>query len=428
MGTPIRTPDSPDVQEGLDAATRDLAARMSGKSAPPPDTAPPPETPPPSETPPATETPAEPPATPTPAAEPGADGVGAPEPPPSPVPPPASERFQSPAAKRFLEMYGGDEEKALEAALGYNNRLSALAKAHPELFVDGAPADPNAPPPEITELFQEPEVEPALPEDYLPDEEAIMNEVNRWVDRDPQCRQLMHTFAQNEAVINEKKAERDSIKADIEYKQRLMKDEAFSPDDVRKADLQAEVQGLRFEAGNLDHEIRGLESDNRQMDETFISRRSQAWDSIAEQMEQTAAEEAIEREATQYENQVATEDRPKWLAALNRAVESYKIPADQVPYFKEDAKVQALAYLADEEANIEDYDAFLAPIARRSVERIDAAHRTQAAVYGAQAHTRAETPAPPSPPGTATPPAEGPPDLDSIMQESQRMLRERMRG
>jgi hypothetical protein len=329
-------------------------------------------------------------------------------------------------------MYGGDRDKAWAAAVRNNNRLAAIAKAHPELFTDGAPGDPNAPPPEIPELFQDPTPEPLVPvEEYVPDQNEVLQAVNSWVDEDPRCRTLMHDFAQNDSVINEKRAEQEQLKQDIEYKQRLLKDPSLMPDDdLRKADIQAEVRSLRYDHGNLGHEIRGLEDDNRRMDEEFLSRRAQARDAISENMEQSYAEEAIDQEAQQVEDTTATGDQPLWRAAVDRAIANSSIPADQVSYFRATAKAEALAHLAQsEEVSIDNYDTFLAPIAKREAERIDSAHRSQAAVYGAQAHVRATTPAPPSAPGTATPPPPGQPeDLDSIMHGVRTDLRDRMRG
>ena len=296
------------VVEGLEQATADLAAKMSGRGAPPANADPTPASDaPPTDAPPTPEpapapSPTEPEPEPAPAAEP--TPTPTPEEPPSGAPgeetPPAP-TVPDPAAQRFLDMHDGDQEKALAAALAYNNRLAALAKAHPELFAEGAPGDPNAPPPEVPVPFQDPAATPPPPTEPVPEVpmelgDEVMQKVAEdtagWVRQDQECTRLVREFMGNQDRIANNEKTIEELQGNISYLQRKKSDPDFAEDDIRSAEIDSAIRDARHEASLLQIETSQLKTTNQNLDNDFRGRRSQAWDYFESQHREQVEEES----------------------------------------------------------------------------------------------------------------------------------------
>lgn len=391
--------------EGLEQARGALADALSGKPASPAEPTP-------------TPTPAEPP--PEPAAEPAAAPTEpAPAPAPEPVPeggapaPEPGEQFTDPAARRYLEMHGGNVEAALAKALADNNRLGQIGRTHPEHFQEGAPGDPNQPLPDDPSLFGEPP--PETPED-MPgfvepelDPNVIQGEVNNRVQYDQQASGLMQEWTQRQVRLNGDQQtgvvglsqEIQTLQSEVQYEEQKMRDPEFAPDDLRKADIEAKLGRLQMSLGLKQQEQFRLQTESANLDHQFRVRRSQLEEGVVGEYREYAEEQAV----TQYEQQVEQEEfqsfNVQWPAALSRVIAENSIPPEQRADFVADAEREFYATMADEESTIDDAYAFLAPVGKQIKERLDRYHRIQAGQYAAGAHQRAAAPG--APPGAPTP-------------------------
>ena len=409
-----------EVDAGLEAASNAFTAALSGQApsgapAPAVEAAPPPA-PAPSEP--------EPVATPAvPAAEPAPAAVSAPATTPAPI------SVQDPAAKRFLEMHGGDPEKALKAAMEYNNRLSALAKTHPEAFRAGGVADPTVPLPDV------PFVPPTVPPEPIPvqpvelDPAQVRAETQAAVDQDAQATALIGKFAQNDTRLRTINTEARQIEGDLLYLQAKLKDPDFSADELKAADIKDKIRDARQELGILRQERIGLDAEQQQLDLRFQQRRQMAQDWVVSQLQSQANEQAMAQAVTQERNVSYQQLAAAWPSALDRAVQFHKIPADQVANFKKRAKVEAQARMgADSSFALDDVDSFVQPLAKTFVEEMDGYHRARSAQYALQAATRAATPAPTSAPaGVTTAVAADETDPDVLFERAAGTLRAGLR-
>lgn len=410
--------------EGLAQATQAYAKAKSGEPASPAE--PTPEAVPPEITP-------EPPPEPTPAPpEPGGEPPAPPAAAPPEPEPPATESpsdITDPAARRFLEMHGGDPNKAYAKAMEYNNRLAALAKEHPELFQPGAPADPRQVP-EFDEpvLFEEPQPEtPTL--DYEVDQTAIRDTVQAKVFEDPHAVSFIQQFQANEQQRLAKDTEKTQLQRRINYLEDKSKDPDLAPDDLRRGEISTELDRLENKLSRIENEIYRIDSQNFQLNQQYVARREQIYEEIATQADQTAQEEAFTKYEQALEEQEFRKTMVEWPSALDRVIKENEIPQELVEDFKADARREFQAAMADPEMVIEDMYAFLAPKGKDIKARLDRYHRVQSGRYATQVQTRAQTPSPPTTPGTpAPPPAPEETDLDAIMADRRRVWKQATRG
>lgn len=394
-----------DVTAGLQEAGRELAAAMSGKQAESPSPATPPPEAPPAAAPPAPEPPPASPA-PTPSAEPGAPG---------PSVEPAAPTVNDPAAQAFLDRFGGDWNKALAKALEYDGRLAALYKQDPERFrgVLGGKDTPS---------------EPLSIEPQPVDPQQVQHETNSRVFATPQLKGLIEAWTENaKRATNEIQPDVSRLEGEISYLTQKMNDADFAPDDVRKADIRAEILARRQELGIARQELSNLSFQNERLDAQFRQARAQVEAQVIGEFEAQAEEETLRLYEQQWETEAYSDLATRWPQAVQRVIQEKNISADLAEDFRLGAKQAAQAAMADPNFTIDDPYMFVTNFGKSYAERMDRIHRAQAQQYGQLAQRRALTPSPVSPPGSAVPTTPDQHTVESGIAESARLVKQFMR-
>lgn len=415
-------PDTMEMAEGLAAASAAFASGISGQAASgapaPAPASPAPEAPAPA---PVETAPASSPA--APAAAPAPAAPVTPAPAAEPVPSPASP-VADPAAQRYLEMHGGNVEAALKAALTYNNRLAALAKASPELFQSGAPGDPSRPIPESAQPFVDPASIPAPlpPIQAEPDQREVEREVDGYVQSDATATNLIRQFTTNAQVLEQRIVpEIQKLSSEVAYLERRLQDPEIKDDDLARGQIRDTIRTTKLDLTIARSEAQNLRDAQAQLDANFRQYRNQIAQQVYARHQSARAEQAEAQQYQSLESQSFQELTSSWSAAIQRVAATHALPADALADFKADAKTAALAALANPEFVLDPatLDAFLAPHAKRTMERLDRYHRTRSAEYAHLAEQRAATPAPASGPAPAAAPSTtGTVDLESVMQSA----------
>lgn len=407
---PQHTPSS-----GMEEARSALASALSGTPAPAPAES--------------TPVPAPPESAPAPPAPPATSA--APE--PSGTPAPASS-ISDPAARRFLEMNGGDLERALSKALRDNNRLAELARVSPELFKPGAVADPAHPPqPAEPRLFDEPP--PATPSAVEPpqvflDPNVIQAHVNQAVHQDAESTAYIREWINNRDQLTKFSNDRSELMSRIAYNEAKLKDPDFSPDDLRRGPVENEIARLQNQLGLVEAREGRLQMQQERLGSRFDARQAQLRQAIESSLQQQAEEEAFTAYEQSLEAEQIARTRVEWPSALDRCIRENNIPPEQVEDFRADA-VRAFEAAMGRDPNlvIQDMYAFLSPVAKAVVARLDRYHRVRSTQYATAAATRAATPSPATGPGTAPPPVPAKsPTPEEAMAEATHYLRQRLRG
>jgi hypothetical protein len=334
-------------------------------------------------------------------------------------------------------MKGGNLEKALADAIGYSNRLSALQKAHPELFQPGGPADPTSPVTQDLTLppFVEPSVAPETPPVAIPEVQLNWAEITAEVDRiateqDDVCRSLTQQWIVNDREIKKASEEIKSKQSRLGYLDSLLKDNAIELPELRAEEFKDERRTLLSEIGLLkqDAMLRALQ--NKELDQSFTQRRALIYDHIVKGRQAEAQEQAFTAELQQIEASEFQRLSQAWPGALARAIADNKIPQDLVADFGSYAKQVANAAVSNPDFDFADVDGFVAAVGKGYMERLDRYHRAQAAQYGSLAVARATSPSPAPPPGTPAPVAPNPQTMtpEEAIMDAERYLRQRLRG
>lgn len=421
----MATPATPHTMTtGMDEARAALASALSGGTpaapeapAPPPAPAPAPSEPSPAPAPPVQAAPV----APVPAAPAGT---------PAPTPGAAPEITDA-AARRFLEMSGGDLNRALAKALEYNNRLGDLYRQSPELFQPGAVADPHRAAPVTPTLFEPPPPAPPEPPQVEVDPAAIQATVTQAVHQDPVATSLIREWYGNQQVLQGFDTKKLEIQQRISYNELKLKDPDYaSPDDLRRPQIENDLSRLQNELGLVEARENRLLMQQERLSQRFDQRSAVIHQAISTNMQQRAEEEAYTAFEQQLEAAELRKTQIEWPSALDRCIKENNIPPEQVEDFKRDAAVQFHAAMgADPNLVIQDMYAFLSPVAKNLVARLDRYHRVRSGQYATGAALRAATPSPATGPGTAAPPAPGHnPTPEEAMAEATRYWRQRTRG
>lgn len=379
--------------------------------------------------------------TPTPAPEPQPSAAppqtAAPAPDPAPAPsgtpatPAATPAISDPAARRFLEMNGGDVERALARALSFNNRLSELHKVSPELFRSGAVADPHREAlPTDPQLFEEPPpVTPSIePPQVSLDPSVIQAHVTQAVHQDETSTAYIREWSANKATLDQHAQTRNELMSKIAYNENKLKDPDFSPDDLRRGPVENEIARLQNQLGLVEARESRLQIQQERLSARFDARQQQIRNYVESVLQQQAEDEAY----TAHEENLATAEYHRvtreWPAAISRCIQENAIPPEQVEDFKADAvRAFEAAMGRDPDLVIGDMYTFLSPVAKSLVQRLDRYHRVRAGQYAGQAATRAQTPSPATGPGTAAPPVPSKnPTPDEAIAEATRYMRQRL--
>jgi hypothetical protein len=413
------------IESGLAAATAALAAGMSGTPAPA-ETAPAPAP---------TPTPSAPTQQTTPVPEP----AGTPAPPapaaaapvaPSATPaPPAIPELTDPAARRYLDMNGGNVEKALAKAIHDNNRLGAIYREHPEYFRPGAVADPTKTLPPPDQLFEAPSPVTPAPPPIVVDEAAIQAQIEQAVFQDPEATSLVRSYMANQQQLQSMAGERHKHEERSTYIDRLLADTTMlPPDDLRRGELQNEQARLEQKVMLLEARESRLQMNNERLSSMFDGRKTIISDYFSQQARQRAEEEATTAHERNVEEAEYRRVQVEWPSALERCIRDNNIPPEQVEDFKADASRAFQAAMVDPTKTIPDMYAFLAPVAKQIVERLDRYHRVRSGQYATSAAQRAATPSPVTGPGTPVPSTAPPVSPEEAMSQASRMWRQRARA
>lgn len=417
---PVHTTES-----GLAEASAALSSALAGGSPAPPAAEPGP-TP---SAPAAAPQPSEPPTGSGPAVAAPAQPAPASGAPATPVADPFAD-IADPAARRYLEMHGGNREQALAKALQYNNRLAQLHREHPELFQPGGAADPSrVTDPAEAVLFREPPpVTPSLPSVEV-DPSVIRARVDEAVLHDPESTTLVREFMGNQQQLLQINNQKHDLQESISYESRKLADPEFSPEDLRRPEIENKIFRMQSQLGLLEQRESRADLANERISARFDQRRALIDQYMTNQIVQQAEEQAFTAYEQQLENTEYRKTLVEWPSALDRCIKENSIPPEQVEDFKADAVRAFQAAMSDPSRVIDDMYAFLSPVAKGLVARLDRYHRVRAGQYAQGAATRAATPSPATGPGTPGAPATARfPTPEEAMAEATRYYRQRVRG
>ena len=344
---------------------------------------------------------------------------------------------QDPAARRYLEMHGGNLDKALAKALKDNNRLGELHRVTPEAFGPGGPADPSQLPGPEVQLFEEPDPLPPALEEVELDPAAIQTEVNNRVHADPNASGLIQAYMTNKARLEGNPQtgqvglaqDIQGLESQIEYQTQKREDPDMAADDLRKGEIDSNLLRLQTQLGLAHQERSRIMMDNQNMDQQFRQYRAGVEQQVAAEFTEQAEEEVY----TDYEAQVEDDEERRvlqeWPVALQRVITENQIPPEQIEDFSNDALRAYQAALNDDGTVVGDLYGFLTQVGKDSVARLDRYHRVRAGQYGAAAATRAAQPSPPTgPPGAPPPPEPQLPTPEEAIASANAHLKQRMRG
>lgn len=361
----------------------------------------------------------EPAAAPPPAAPPQeAPSPAAPQAPPAgqaPAPITIDTNGLSPEARRYLEMKGGDVERALKDALDYNNRLAAAARPG-EPPAPGAAQAPGTPPPATTAPAAP---APAPPAAVAPlDPQAIEQEIDRLTGADLECVRLAQQFGQaveQVKALDAKYGGPEKLDSEIRYHERRLQDPDVKGDEVAETNIKEQLRELK--------EVRAERRDivrTAREDEATYNQRADAYGqriTARQQAERTRAESDAQVERHAQDLSVA------WKPGIQRAVTDNKIPTALSEKFEEFSRRGALANL-ELGFSVEDLSAFLTGQAKEFTELMELGHREKSAEYGNLARARADQPGPAGEASVAT--AQVPQSGD--LKEVYRLTRLRLEG
>lgn len=375
------------------------------------------------------------------------------QPPASPAPPGAAApvagqpvpNITDANAKYFLDLYHGDVNAALAAAVTNNNRLAAIAKANPDVFKTGGAGDPST----ASQLPNEPFVDPSATAQPAAQPAAAVGEpaadapveldwaqvkqgVDSLVAGDAECQQLISAFRENAKEIIASDTQRRENEARIAYLDQMLKDPQVELSELRREDLIEERRTLKLDTQALKQDILLRQLNNQNLDSTFRVRQRSYIDRTVGEHQTAATDRARQAELTRLESAEESRMLVEWPAAVQAAVVANQIPAEVAGIFADFAKrsVQA-ARATNPSFYLQDVAGFVHSVVPIFLKEMDTIHRAQAARYATNAVNRATTPAPPPPPGSPVVPAapagvhETP---ESIMENIGRELSQRMRG
>lgn len=404
-------PVDPGLAAVESSAANALATAMSSDPAPPassPD-------PTPSPAPPATAAPATPSTeAPTPAAPPQAPPVGQ-----ATAPTTIDTSGLSPEARRFLEMKGGDVDRALKDALDYNNRLAAAARG--EAPAPGAPAVPPAPtvpgaapaaPPAALASPQAPPAAPVAPVDPA----AIERELEGLLRSDQECIRLAQAFRTDVDTIQALDAKYggpDKIEAEIRYHERRLQDADIKDDEVATANIKEAVRELK----EVRAERRDIVRNARELDASYNGRAGQYQQHINTRYEGQRAKAESDARVERHAQDLSV----SWTPAIQRAATANNISPELIPKFEELARQAALANIELGFA-VEDLPEFLNRQAKVLAEVIDIGHRAKSAELGDAVRRRAESPGPAAEASVATAQVPQSDDLKEVYRLTQLRL------
>lgn len=335
-----------------------------------------------------------------------------------------SSDVSDPEAKRYLEMYGGDLNRALKEALATNNRAAELARQ--KAPTETPSAVPKTDTPQATPATTPttaPETKTAAPVEATP--EVIQQHVASFVADDKECSAWREEFNANATLLNTLKGtEIPKLKGDIQSREALIVHPGV--DEFVKDQARNELRDLRVELALKDTEVSRIDFRNRVIDQDFRGRVNGYGNWVAQQLSTHARDEKQraedDRQAEQFIQSWPNEFDSALSAHLPEELQK-AVKAD--PEFRneihEAVKARALARPGRIEINA--LGDFMREAVTAEAKKIDRYHRFQARQY---AERKSADTDPQAPTGAAsTAPPQTPADIDPI-KVTRQMMRERM--
>jgi hypothetical protein len=320
----------------------------------------------------------------------------------------------TPEARAFLERKGFDANKAFADALRNDSRLAALARGE---------ADPlgqvrlGAQPPQPTQ--PEPPAAPAAV-----DPAAIEQRVVQFYQSDPTCVQAIQSFTANQTRLDKIETELAATNQTLQRAQLLATLDEIKADPLRLQDVQRDLDKHEAVRLRLEQEKDLLTSRNEREDARFrnavAAKRAEILgehqQQVQEQQERAAYEAEVETAASALE--------AGFPSAVAKAMETYKIPADERQDFEEEVANAMYAHLDKGLGSIADLNAYVDKRAEAYAARIERAHRLKSAEYARLAHERTALGGTQNGVVVATKPTEteAPKDLQSLYKQTERDL------
>lgn len=316
-------------------------------------------------------------------------------------------------ARAFFERKGGDVNRILADALRNDSRLAALARGE---------ADPLG---QVRLGGQPPAVAPAPPAAPVAvDPQALEQRVVQFYQSDPTCVRAIQTFRANEARLDEIQAALDTSNQTLQRAQLLATLDEIKADPLRSQDLRREIAEGQTERLRLEQEKDLLTSRNEREDakfkQTVAAKRAEFLGEYSQQLQEQQEREAYDARV----ETVASDLESAWSPAVTKAMADFKIPADELNDFNEDALLAVYAELEKTGMTVADLPAFLAMRAEKYFSRMDRNHRRQSAEYAKLAHERTALGGTQNGVVVATKPTEteAPKDLQSLYRQTERDL------
>jgi hypothetical protein len=304
--------------------------------------------------------------------------------------------LENPEFKKALEIYGGDPAVAAKGFLETNTRNAQFAAKLRELGWD----------PKTLTLYETRQSAPVeqtqAPVDLDP--KVVEGEVTRLLDSDPVFVNYVQEHLQNKAQLSEIAGAKATATTELQEAQLalrlpMIQADSFQADLFRdkayKAELKLEQLAAKEDRITLKQERLREKADLR----ADVARQQVTG---AYQKHQTEQFERAELQRLQ--SQSYAEISTSWPVALERAIKDFKIPADLVDDFRQNAKVAGLAHLQQTEEPINDIFGFVANVAKAEMAKLDRYHRAMSQTYAKQVTQRADViagaptaPAPPAP-------------------------------
>lgn len=312
----------------------------------------------------------------------------------------------TPEAKRFLDMHGGDPNKALAKALADNNRLAELHRSGQPTVPAAAPAAPVQATPPVAPVAPPTVAAQAPPPVELPpvviDPAELQPIVKQAVARDQVCLQLDQTYTSNLTRLNAIQSEAQTHNTDIQKATWELTLPHVQGDPMAQADIQVRIRESRSNLLLLQQEKFVIETENARTATQWQARRDQyerqAYANLSEQRESERQTQYHAAQTTQAEQALEAE----WPLAINASMQTHGIPAEELADFKEHCRMYAIGHLDLGMLDRVEVREFINERAVAYAASIVRHHRLEAAKYGQMATTRAAINSTPGPVAVAT--------------------------
>lgn len=333
----------------------------------------------------------------------------------------------SPEARRFLEMKGGDVNRALADALDYNNRLGSRGGQAPPASQPAAPAPGTQP---ATPAPAAPGAAPQVPPAAAPqpsEDEVVAGLVTQALDSDQESVALVQQYTTAEQELIEiakaagtKPGERytDGVDRDIAFYRRRLEEPDVKADEFTRSEITEKLRDLRTTRADIQDRVRSL------------TETRDAYNARARHHEQRVRSHRTEEQRRQ-DRDASIESHAQaltaaWQPGIDRAVTRHGINPNMATAFGKRAWERALAN-NEHGITVDNLDTYLDSVATDLKAEWDEAHRARSAEYarGAQQRADSPTPAPPAAP-SAQPQAPRLESLDELYARTQQDLRQRV--